>query len=254
MRKFLILSMLLFLLPIAGNAQVPYGERVPDIRYPVGGQRKLSRLSNDDVLYTILYFGYDSTPVEGQSGLDANPEHFALALSDSLKPYYNNFNPDYGRALMIVSKMKGQARVERKLGVTSYPDIVLVNPNCRIIARSSKATDIIDYITNNLSFFSVTDWNYYINRASDLYESGQTKSAQRIVSDCLRYGRWYEDFSPEAHKAIPKIVATMRHDELFMFFVGEIKHRYNQGILSEEDVAPFKNEFSRIHMMGDKDL
>ena len=41
--------------PIAGNARVPFGERVPDIRYPVSGQRKLSRLSNDDVLYTILY-------------------------------------------------------------------------------------------------------------------------------------------------------------------------------------------------------
>ena len=128
MRKCLILSMLLFLLPIAGNAQVPFGERVPDIRYPVSGQRKLSRLSNDDVLYTILYFGYNNEPVDGQSGLDANPEYFALTLSDSLKPYFNNFNPDYGRALMMVSKMKGQAGIERKLGVTSYPDIVLVDP------------------------------------------------------------------------------------------------------------------------------
>ena len=246
--------MYLFLLPIAGNAQVPSGERVPDIRYPVSGQRKLSRLSNDDVLYTILYFGYDRTPVDGQSGLDANPEYSALAFSDTLKPYYNNFNPDYGRALMIVSKMKGQAGIERKLGVTSYPDIVLVDPNSRIIARSSKANDIIDYITGNLSYFAVTDWNSYILRASDLYESGQTESAQRIVSDCLRHGRWHEDFSPEAHKAIPKIVATMRHDDMYMFFVGEIKHRYNQRILSEEDVVPFKNEFSRIHMMGDKDL
>ena len=63
MRKSLILSMLLFLLPIAGNAQVPFGERVPDIRYKVSGQRKLSRLSNDDVLYTILYFGYNNEPL-----------------------------------------------------------------------------------------------------------------------------------------------------------------------------------------------
>ena len=163
MRKCLILSMLLFLLPIAGNAQVPFGERVPDIRYPVSGQRKLSRLSNDDVLYTILYFGYNNEPVDGQSGLDANPEYFALTLSDLLKPYFNNFNPDYGRALMMVSKMKGQAWIERKLGVTSYPDIVLVDSNNRIIARSSKATDIIDYIINNLSMFAVTDWNAYIS-------------------------------------------------------------------------------------------
>ena len=234
-------------------AQVPAGERVPDIRYPVSGQSRLSRLSNDDVLYTILYFGYDSTPVDGQSGQDANPEYFALAFSDSLKPYFNNFNPDYGRALMIVSKMKGQAGIERKLGVSSYPDIVLIDPNGRILARSAKATDIIDYITVNLLMFAETDWNSYILRASKLFESGQVKSAQRIVSDCLRHGRWLEGFSPEAHKAIPKIVATMEHDDMYMSFVGEIKHRYNQGILSEEDVAPFKNEFSRIHMMGDKD-
>ena len=254
MRKCLILSMLLFLLPIAGNAQVPFGERVPDIRYPVSGQRKPSRLSNDDVLYTILYFGYNNESVDGQSGLDANPEYFALTLSDSLKPYFNNFNPDYGRALMMVSEMKGQAGIERKLGVKSYPDIVLVDPNNRIIARSSKATDIIDYIINNLSMFAVTDWNAYILRASELYETGQIKSAQRIVSDCLRHGRWYEDFSSEAHKAIPKVVSSMKHDEMYMYFVGEVKHRYNQGVLSEDDVAPFKNEFSRIHMMGDKDL
>ena len=254
MRKCLILSMLLFLLPIAGNAQVPFGERVPDIRYPVCGQRKLSRLSNDDVLYTILYFGYKNEPVDGHSGLDANPEFFALSLSDLLKPYFNNFNPDYGRALMMVSEMKGQAGIERKLGVKSYPDIVLVDPNNRIIARSSKATDIIDYIINNLSMFAETDWNAYILRASELYETGQIKSAQRIVSDCLRHGRWYKDFSSEAHKAIPKVVSSMKHDEMYMHFVGEIKHRYNQGVLSEDDVAPFKNEFSRIHMMGDKDL
>ena len=246
--------MLLFLLPIAGNAQVPFGERVPDIRYPVCGQRKLSRLSNDDVLYTILYFGYKNEPVDGHSGLDANPEFFALSLSDLLKPYFNNFNPDYGRALMMVSEMKGQAGIERKLGVKSYPDIVLVDPNNRIIARSSKATDIIDYIINNLSMFAETDWNAYILRASELYETGQIKSAQRIVSDCLRHGRWYKDFSSEAHKAIPKVVSSMKHDEMYMHFVGEIKHRYNQGVLSEDDVAPFKNEFSRIHMMGDKDL
>ena len=184
MRKSLILSMLLFLLPIAGNAQVPFGERIPDIRYKVCGQRKLSRLSNDDVLYTILYFGYNNESVDGQSGLDANPEYFALTLSDSLKPYFNNFNPDYGRALMMVSEMKGQAGIERKLGVKSYPDIVLVDPNNRIIARSSKATDIIDYIINNLSMFAVTDWNAYILRASELYET--ISSEHR---NCMKPGR-----------------------------------------------------------------
>lgn len=116
MRKLSTLLMILFLLPIAGNAQVPVGERVPDIRYPVSGQRKLSRLSNDDVLYTILYFGFNSAPGDGQSELDANPECFALEFSDALKPYFNNFNPDYGRALMIVSKMKSQVGIERKMG------------------------------------------------------------------------------------------------------------------------------------------
>jgi hypothetical protein len=40
---------------------------------------------------------------------------------------------------------------------------------------------------------------------------------------------------------------------MYMSFVAEIKHKYNLGILSEEDVAPFRNEFSVIHMMGDKD-
>lgn len=253
MRKLSTLLVILLLLPIVSNAQVPVGERVPDIRCPVSGQRKLSRLSNDDALYTILYFGYNTVPVDRQSVLDANPEYFALTFSDSLKPYFNNFNPDYGRALMIVSEMKGQVGIERKMGVLSYLDIVLVDPNNRVIVRSAKATDIIDYINNNFSMFAVTDWNAYILSASELYETGQVKRAQRIVSDCLRHGRWYKDFSPEAHKAIPRIVASMKHDDYYMDFVGEIKHRYNQGILSEEDVSPFKKEFSRFHMMGDKE-
>lgn len=204
---------ILLLLPIVSNAQVPVGERVSDIRYPVSGQKKFSPLSNDDVLCAILYFGYNTAPVDRQSVLDANPEYFALTFSDSLKPYFNNFNPDYGRALMIVSKMKVQVWIERKMGVSSYPDIVLVDSNNRVIVRSAKATDIIDYITNNLLMFAVTDWNAYILRASELYETGQVKSAQRIMPDCLRHGRWYKDFSPEAHKAIPRIVASMKHDD-----------------------------------------
>ena len=45
----------------------------------------------------------------------------------------------------------------------------------------------------------------------------------------------------------------MKGDDMYMTYVGQIKHKYNQGILSEEDVAPFRNEFSMIHMMGDKE-
>ena len=95
----------------------------------------------------------------------------------------------------------------------------------------------------------VPDVRYSV--AGQLFDSGQIFAAQRIVSDCLRHIRWDENFSPEVHKTIPRIVATMKGDEMYMDFVGEIKHKFNQGILSEEDVAPFKNEFSRIHIMGD---
>lgn len=164
MRK--ISSILYFLLffTITGVAQIPYQETVPDIRYPVSGQKKLSMLSNDDGLFTILAFEDDAA--------------------------------------------------------VSWE----------------------------------TDWEGYILKARDLFESGQEFAAQRIVSDCLRHGRWSKDFSLEAHKAIPIIVASMERDEMYSFYVGEIKHRFNLGILSEEDVAPFKSEFSRIHMKGDKDL
>ena len=44
---------------------------------------------------------------------------------------------------------------------------------------------------------------------------------------------------------------TIGNDE-YSFYVGEIKSRYNRGILSEEDVSPFRKEFSRMHVMGDK--
>ena len=237
-----------------GVAQVAYGNIAPDIRYPVCGQRHCSRLSNDDVLYTILYFGYNDTPSNGQTPLEANPEFFLLTFSDALKPYFQNYNPDYGRALMIISTMKNQNRIERKLNITTYPTILLVDPNRRIIARSTKAGPIIEYITNNLSMFTSTDWNEYILRAKALFESGQKHAAQRIVMDCIRHGRWYDEFTIEAHKAIPLIAASMRKDEWYMDCVGEIKYRYNIGILSEEDVRPFQNEFKRIHMTGDKDI
>lgn len=254
MKKHSLLIVLFLLCTTAGYAQESYGKTVPDIKYPVSGQRRPSSLSNDNVLYTILYFGYVNEPKDGQSGLDANPEYFALTFSDTLNPYFNNFNPDYGRALMIVSTMKNQKRIEKKLNVISYPDIILVDPNRRIIARSNKASDIIDYITTNLSMFAATDWNEYILRALRLYETGQVANAQRIVEDCLRHARWSEDFSTEAHKAIPLIVASMSRDnEMYSSYVGEIKHRYNIGILSEQDVAPFKNDFKRIHLSSDKE-
>ena len=250
--KSLLISFFLLWTNI-GIAQSPYRGVVPDIRYPVCGQKRPSSLSKDNVLYTILYFGYVDTPQEGQSGLDANPEYFALTFSDILRPYFNNFNPDYGRALMIISTMKNQDRIEKKINVISYPDIVLVDSKRRIIARSNKASDIIDYISGNLSMISSTDWNDYILKALRLFQSGHKGNARRIVSECIQHGRWYDDFTTEAHKAIPLIVASMRHDEWYMDFVGEIKYRYNIGILSDEDVAPFWDEFKRIHVTGDKD-
>jgi hypothetical protein len=35
-------------------------------------------------LYTILYFGYNTAPVDRQSALDANPEYFALVSKTDL--------------------------------------------------------------------------------------------------------------------------------------------------------------------------
>ena len=152
---------------------------------------------------------------------------------------------------MVLTGMKNKKSVERKLGVTSYPEYILVGPDRRILTRSNKAADIIAYITTNLSQYSETNWAAYLLKAGQLFDSGQIFAAQRIVSDCLRHIRWDENFSPEVHKTIPRIVATMKGDDMYMDFIGEIKHKFNQGILSEEDVAPFKNEFSRIHIMDD---
>lgn len=198
------MSLILCLCAALGYAQVPYGEIVPDVRYQVGGQRKPSRLSNDDVLFTVLAFEDDSEP---------GRELPIWYTDQSIQPYFQNYNPDYGRTLMVV--------------------------------------------TTNLSEYAQTDWAAYILKAKDLFDSGQIFAAQRIVSDCLTHARWVDSFPPEVHKAIPQIVASIEHgetfDERYMFYVAEIKHRYNMGILSEEDVAPFKNLFSMIHMMGDKD-
>lgn len=241
-------SILYFLLffTITGVAQIPYQETVPDIRYPVCGQKKLSKLSNDDGLFTILAF-------EDEAAVSRETDRIWYTNKE-IQPFFQNYNPDYGRTLFIVSKMRGKKRLEKRLGVTSYPEFVLVGPDLRILTRSHNAEDIIKYVTTNLSYFAETDWEGYILKARDLFESGQEFAAQRIVSDCLRHGRWSQDFSLEAHKAIPIIVASMERDEMYSFYVGEIKYRFNLGILSEEDVAPFKSEFSRIHMTGDKDL
>ena len=204
MKRLLSILTILSLSAALGYAQVPYGEVAPDVKYPVSGQRKLSRLSNDDVLFTILAFENEA---ERGSALQV------WYTDQSIQPYFQNYNPDYGRTLMIV--------------------------------------------TTNLSEYAQTDWAAYILKAKDLFDSGQIFAAQRIVSDCLNHARWEDDFPLEVHKVIPKIVASMEHgdtfDERYMFYVAEIKHRYNLGILSEEDVAPFKNQFSMIHMMGDKD-
>lgn len=241
-RLFLISCLAIFMCPLLGKAQVPYRVIAPDIRYYVGGQMKPSRLSNDDVLFTILAF----------EGEDAPGKELPFWYTDeTIKPYFQNYNPDYGRTLMVISRMKNQKGVERKLGVSSYPEYILVGPDRRILTRSSKAEDIIAYVTTHLSEYAETDWEAYLLRAGQLFESGQSFAARRIVSDCLRRARWDENFSPEVHKIIPRIVATMKGDDMYMDFVGEIKHRFNQGILSEEDVAPFTNEFSRIHIMSD---
>ena len=247
-KRSIIFSLILFLTAAVGYAQVPYGEIVPDVKYHVGGQSKPSRLSNDDVLFTILAFEDDREP-GGELPL--------WYTDQSIQPYFQNYNPDYGRTLMVVTSMKNRKVVERKLGVKSYPEYILVGPDRRVLTRSGRFEDIIKYVTTNLSAYAQTDWAAYLLKAKDLFESGQEFAAQRIVSDCLNHARWVDDFPLEVHKVIPKIVASMEHgntfDEEYMFFVAEIKHRYNQGILSEEDVAPFKNQFSMIHMMGDKD-
>lgn len=242
-RILYILSALFLCIPLC-EAQVPYRETVPDIRYHVSGERKLSRLSNDDVLFTILAFEDE----------DAAKQTLPVWYTDdAIKPFFQNYNPDYGRTLIVVSSMENRKSIERKLGVSSYPEYVLVGADRRILTRSGRAEDIIEYVTANLSEYAVTDWVTYIIRARHLFESGQVFAAQRIVSDCLRHIRWDESFPPEVHKAIPRIVSTMKDDEMYMSFVAEIKHKYNLGILSEEDVTPFRNEFSIIHMMGDKD-
>ena len=232
----------LFLCPALCKAQVPYREIAPDVRYSVAGQTKPSKLSNDDVLFTILAFEDEDAP--------RNPLP-VWYTDEAIQPYFQNYNPEYGRTLFVVSGMKNKKSIARKLGVSSCPEYILVGPDRRILTRSNKAEDIIEYVTTNLSAYAQTDWEACLLRAGQLFESGQIFAAQRIVADCLRHIRWDERFPPEVHKTIPRIVATMKGDEMYLDFVSAIKHKFNRGILSEEDVAPFRNEFSRIHIMGD---
>ena len=242
MRNTLSITLTLFLCPSLCEAQVPYRETVPDVRYSVAGETKLSRLSNDDVLFTILAFEDE----------DARGNTLPFWITDKdIQPYFQNYNPDYGRTLFVLTRMKNKKSVERKLGVTSYPEYILVGPDRRILTRSHKGEDITEYVTTHLSAYAETDWEAYIIRAGQLFESGQLFAAQRIISDCLRRIRWDENFSPEVHRVIPRIIATMKGGDMYLDFVGDIKHKYNLGILSDEDVAPFKNEFSRIHLSSD---
>ena len=226
------------------EAQVPYRQTVPDVKYNVSGERRPSRLSNDDALFTILVFEDENAPEEKLP---------VWYTDDSIKPYFQNYNPDYGRTLFVVSSMRNKKSIERRLGITSYPEYILVGGDRRILSRSSLAEDIIVYVTTNLSEYAFTDWATYLLRAKQLFDSGQVFAAQRIVSDCLRHAKWDESFPQDVHKAIPRIVATMKGDDMYMSFVAEIKYKYYKGILSEEDVAPFKNEFSIIHIKGDRD-
>lgn len=162
------------------EAQVPYRQIVPDIKYNVSGERRLSRLSNDDALFTILVFEDENAPKEKLP---------VWYTDDSIKPYFQNYNPDYGRTLFVVSSMKNKKSIERKLGITSYPEYVLVGGDRRILTRSSRAEDIIVYVTTNLSEYAFTDWAAYLSRAKQLFDSGQVFAAQRIVSACLRHVR-----------------------------------------------------------------
>lgn len=249
MRKILATLTVICMYVSLCDAQVGSYATVPDVKYYASGQRRPWKLSKDGILFTILEFQDDN---------NTNKELSAFYADDRIKPFFQNYNPDYGRTLAIVSSMVNRKGIERKLGISEYPYYVLVGPDLRILTRSNSCEAIIDYVTANLSAFAVTDWEAIIIRTIDLFEKGQVYAAQRIVSDFLRQGKWSDNYSPEVHKAIPRIVATMKqnrmyikYDDLYWFYVGEIKRKYNKGILSEEDIAPFKNEFSSIRLAGD---
>ena len=114
MRRILYILSALFLCMSLCEAQVPYRETVPDIRYHVCGERRLSRLSDDDALFTILAFEDE----------DAAKETLPVWYTDdAIKPYFQNYNPDYGRTLLVVSLMKNRKSIERNLGILSEEDV-----------------------------------------------------------------------------------------------------------------------------------
>ena len=242
MRKILTTLSVICMYVCLCDAQVGSFATVPDIKYHASGQRQPWKLSNDGILFTILEFQDDN---------DTNKELSAFYTDDGIKPFFQNYDPDYGRTLAIVSSMVNRKGIERKLSISEHPYYVLVGPDPRILTRSNSCEAIIDYVTANLSAFAATDWEAVIIKAIDLFEKGQVYAAQRIVSDFLSHGKWNDNYSPEVHKAIPRIVASMKqnrkyikYDDMYWFYVGEIKRKYNKGILSEEDITSFKNEFS----------
>ena len=127
-RLFTLLSILLIQLTPCG-AQIPHRETVPDIRYHVSGRTALWKLSNDDTLFNVLEF------------------------DDRLQPFFQNYNPDYGHTLSVISSMKNKKGIEKELGITEHPYYVLIGPDRRILTRSNIAEDIIEYITTNLTDF-----------------------------------------------------------------------------------------------------
>ena len=250
MKKFVLLVSLGFLCMASAQAQLSRGDVFPDVKSRDLITGKLYKLSDNRVLFTILYLG-NNHPKNGQSYIDANPEYYALSDSEELKPYFNNYNPDYGYSLALLSgdEIHNSKGIERKLGIGASPEIILIDHRRHILTHSKKATDIIDYITTNLSMFASTDWNGYILHALEMFEAGQVEDAQEIVSQCLALFQWADDFSPEANKAILRIVASMKDEVRRILWVNlSIKHK--SGLLSDEEFAPFKDDY----MLGDKDL
>ena len=251
MKKVILLLSLSFLCMTSAQAQLSRGDVFPDVKFCrdiiTGKKNKLSDLR---YLFGIFYLGANH-PQNGQTYKDANPEYYALSDSEELKPYLHNFNPDYGYSLELWEgrEILNSKRIERKLGIGPSPVIILIDHNRRILTHSDKATDIIDYITTNLSMFASTDWNGYILQALEMFEAGQVEDAQEIVSECLVLFQWADDFSPEANKAILRIVASMKDEVRRLLWVNlSIKHK--SGLLSDEEFAPFKDDY----MLGDKDL
>ena len=126
MHRLLPIVLAFFLGLALCEAQVPYRETVPDVRYSVGGEKKPSRLSDDDALFTILAFEDEDAP--------RNELPFWYT-DEAIQPYFQNSNPDYGRTLFVVSGIKNKKSIARKLGVSSYPEYILVGADRRILTN-----------------------------------------------------------------------------------------------------------------------